>query len=104
MSTGRTIMLRRTALHMVSLVAAGALLGWPATPAAGDNPAPVTDDEAAEIAVGAYLYASSPQARQALEKAPAAGKKRIVEQMRRLVTAVRCDFTNRATFFGSGRA
>jgi hypothetical protein len=43
-------------LPAAALLAAGALLGWPAAPAA-NKPAPVTDDEAAEIAVEAYLYA-----------------------------------------------
>lgn len=40
-----------------ALLAAGALFGRPTTPAADDRPAPVTDEEAAEIAVEAYLFA-----------------------------------------------
>jgi hypothetical protein len=39
-----------------AVFAAAALLGWPAASAAG-KPAPVTDDEAVEIAVEAYFYA-----------------------------------------------
>jgi hypothetical protein len=46
----------RTTLAAATVLAAGALLGWPAAPAA-DKLAPVTDDDAAEIAVEAYLYA-----------------------------------------------
>jgi hypothetical protein len=47
----------RTILAITALLAAGALLGGPAEPAVADRPAPVTNDEAAEIAVEAYLYA-----------------------------------------------
>jgi hypothetical protein len=46
----------RTTLAAAAVLAASALLGWVAAPAA-DKPAPVTDGEAAEIAVEAYLYA-----------------------------------------------
>lgn len=40
-----------------ALFAAGALLGWPVAPAGAAEPAPVSNEEAAEIAVEAYLYA-----------------------------------------------
>ncbi len=40
-----------------AVLAAAALIGWRAAPAAEDQPAPVTDEEAVEIAVEAYLYA-----------------------------------------------
>jgi hypothetical protein len=46
----------RTIQAAAAVFAAAAQLGWPAASAA-DKPAPVTDDEAAEIGVEAYLYA-----------------------------------------------
>jgi hypothetical protein len=49
--------MRTRTILAAALLAASALIGWPGIPAAGDSPAPVTDDEAAEIAVEAYLYA-----------------------------------------------
>jgi hypothetical protein len=50
-------MLRSSRLTVAAALVAGALIGWPDAPAVADNPTPVSDDEAAEIAVEAYVYA-----------------------------------------------
>jgi hypothetical protein len=53
---GDIIMRTRTVLTATSVLASCLLLGGLAAPVAADTPAPVSDDEAGEIAVEAYIY------------------------------------------------
>ena len=47
----------RTTHALLAALTAGALLGWPAQPAVADTPTSLSDEEIAEIAVDAYVYA-----------------------------------------------